>query len=41
VGKVADFVVLSGNPLTVERSTLIDLRVLETIKAGKTVFAAK
>jgi hypothetical protein len=41
VGKVADFVVLSGNPLTVARSALIDLKVLETIKAGKTVFAAK
>jgi len=40
VGKRADLVVLSGNPLTVPPATLKDLKVLETIKDGRTVFAA-
>jgi predicted amidohydrolase YtcJ len=38
VGKVADLVILSDNPLTVERSKLINLRVMETIKSGKTIY---
>ena len=38
VGKLADFVVLSDNPLTVDKSTLIDLQVLETIKEGETIY---
>ena len=37
VGKLADFVVLSDNPLAVEPETLIDLRVQETIKEGETI----
>ena len=38
VGKLADFVVLSGNPLTVEREKLADLKVVETIKQGRTIW---
>jgi predicted amidohydrolase YtcJ len=38
VGKVADMVILSDNPLTMERSKLIDLKVLETIKNGKSIY---
>ena len=41
VGKRADLVVLSGNPLTVPSATLKDLKVLETIKDGHTVFLAE
>ena len=40
-GKRADLVVLSGNPLTVKPMTLKDIKVLETIKDGKTIYAAK
>jgi predicted amidohydrolase YtcJ len=38
VGKLADFVVLSDNPLTVPAETLADLEVLETIKEGVSVY---
>jgi predicted amidohydrolase YtcJ len=38
VGKLADFVVLSGDPLTVPRESLADLKVMETIKRGRTVW---
>jgi predicted amidohydrolase YtcJ len=38
VGKVADFVVLSENPLQVDPMTIKDIQVLETIKEGKTIF---
>lgn len=34
VGKLADFVVLSDNPLTTDPLKLIDIKVLETIKEG-------
>jgi hypothetical protein len=40
VGKLADFVVLDENPLKVEPNTLRDLQVMETIKAGVSIYAA-
>ncbi|MEJ2534609.1 MAG: amidohydrolase family protein, partial [Gammaproteobacteria bacterium] len=39
VGKLADFVILSDNPLAVDPTTLADLKVLETIKEGATVWS--
>lgn len=41
VGKLADFAVLDKNPHKVATSALADLKVTETIKAGKTIYAAK
>jgi predicted amidohydrolase YtcJ len=38
VGKQADFVVLSANPLTVDPLTIADIKVLETINNGETIF---
>jgi predicted amidohydrolase YtcJ len=40
VGKLADFVILSGNPLEIDATTLADLDVVETIKEGMTVWGA-
>ena len=40
-GKLADFVVLSDNPLTVDRAKLAELKVLETIKEGETIYRAE
>ena len=40
-GKVADFVLLSDNPLTIERSGLIDLKVMATIKEGEVLYQAE
>jgi predicted amidohydrolase YtcJ len=40
VGKLADFVILSQNPITIEPDKIMDIKVLETIKQGKTVFNA-
>lgn len=39
-GKLADFVILSDNPLAVRPEDLIKLKVVETIKDGKSVYRA-
>ena len=39
-GKRADLVVLSANPLTVKPEAIRDIKVLQTIKDGKTVYVA-
>ncbi|WP_226668298.1 amidohydrolase [Microbulbifer aggregans] len=38
VGKLADFVVLSDNPLEVPEKQLADLKVLETFKQGESIY---
>ncbi len=40
VGKLADFVVLSDNPMTVDPEKLSELKVVETIKEGASVYRA-
>lgn len=40
-GKLADLVILSGDPTAVEPDTLDQLKVVETIKEGSTIFALK
>lgn len=40
VGKLADFVVLSANPLEADPEKLADLKVVETIKEGASVYRA-
>jgi predicted amidohydrolase YtcJ len=39
-GKLADFVILSDNPLAVKPEALITLKVVETIKEGRSVYKA-
>lgn len=41
VGKLADLVILDKNPLTVDPMAIKDIKVLETIKEGKTIYANK
>ena len=38
LGKVADFVILSGDPTAIDPETLDTLKVLETVKEGETIF---
>ena len=38
VGKVADFVVLSDNPLKIDKANIKDIQVLQTIKDGVVVY---
>ena len=37
-GKLADLVILDANPLTVEANKLKDIKVIKTIKEGKTIY---
>jgi hypothetical protein len=37
-GKLADLVILSANPVTVDPATINQISVLETIKEGQTVY---
>ena len=39
-GKLADLVILDRNPLTVEPMAIKDIKVVETIKEGKTIYPA-
>jgi len=41
VGKLADMVVLSANPLKVDPATIKDIQVVRTFKEGVTVYEAK
>ena len=40
-GKLADLVILSANPLAVRPDAIKEIKVLETIKEGKTIYKAK
>jgi predicted amidohydrolase YtcJ len=40
-GKLADLVILSGDPLGVDPMTIKDIRIVQTIKEGETVYPAK
>ena len=37
-GKLADLVILSGNPLTVDPAAIAEIKVVETIKEGRTIW---
>ena len=38
MGKLADLVVLTANPMKVDAATIKNIKVAETIKQGKSVF---
>lgn len=39
VGKEADFVILDGNPFTIDKMSIKDIVILETIKNGETLYS--
>lgn len=39
VGKLADLVILDKNPLTVDQKMIKDIKVIETIKEGKSIYS--
>lgn len=41
VGKLADLVILDANPLKVDKTAIKDIKVVETIKAGKSIYQAQ
>lgn len=41
VGKIADLVILDGNPLAVPPGKIRDIKVVETIKRGKTIYSVR
>ena len=41
VGKLADFAILDGNPLTVDPTTINKIVVIETIKEGRSVYTRR
>lgn len=40
-GKLADLVVLSDNPLKVDKLKIKDIKIVETVKEGKTIYKAQ
>ena len=40
-GKLADLVILDKNPLTIDPMAIKDIKVVETIKEGKSIYSAK
>ena len=41
VGKLADLVILDQNPLKVDPMAIKDIKVIETIKGGKTIYRSQ
>lgn len=41
IGKLADFVILDKNPLTVPKDEIKDIKVIQTIKEDKIIYSAK
>jgi predicted amidohydrolase YtcJ len=40
VGKLADLIIIDQDPLTIDLDKLKDIKVLETIKEGQTIYSA-